>query len=287
MFQTPVMKSKSKICATLFNFKKKIYFDKEEEIQNYDNTSLLDKEVSFICRNQTNKPSKQQKQVKKNDSLTFIADLVSTSTPTRKSPQPITSTPKQTTHNPFKYHPTQTIRNKKQQKKQQQQANKKSKRFASNSCSIIDCTTCKVLLVNKKEKKFQFVNIGSRSQRCFSQAAAPLFNSCDTCNYRQQQQQQLQQQEPKINKITMSTKRKLIANNLNSLNNNNNKKLKLKSLSNNNFEISLADLLYTPSKLRDLVNASNNRSIKSSVAVKSAPVISSQAVAALAKIYYL
>lgn len=46
-------------------------------------------------------------------SLTFIADLAQTSTPTRTCHQPITSTPKHLTHDPLKYHPTQTIRSKK------------------------------------------------------------------------------------------------------------------------------------------------------------------------------
>jgi hypothetical protein len=45
-------------------------------------------------------------------SLTFIADLASTSTPTRVSQQPIASTPKMSCHDPLKYHPTHTIRNK-------------------------------------------------------------------------------------------------------------------------------------------------------------------------------
>ncbi|RNA44254.1 hypothetical protein BpHYR1_031161 [Brachionus plicatilis] len=44
------------------------------------------------------------------DSVTFIADLASTSTPTKS--QPITSTPKKSNHNPMVYHPKKTIRNK-------------------------------------------------------------------------------------------------------------------------------------------------------------------------------
>lgn len=44
------------------------------------------------------------------DSVTFIGDLASTSTPTKS--QPITSTPKKSNHNPMVYHPKKTIRNK-------------------------------------------------------------------------------------------------------------------------------------------------------------------------------
>jgi hypothetical protein len=54
-------------------------------------------------------------------SLTFIADLASTSTPTRVSQQPIASTPKISSHDPLKYHPTHTIRNKAKKVVQQQQ----------------------------------------------------------------------------------------------------------------------------------------------------------------------
>lgn len=63
--------------------------------------------------------TQRQSQIPKNQrlvhhqSLTFIADLAQTSTPTRASVEPITSTPKQITHDPLKYHPTQTIRSKK------------------------------------------------------------------------------------------------------------------------------------------------------------------------------
>lgn len=55
-----------------------------------------------------------RRQLVHHQSLTFIADLAQTSTPTRTSAEPITSTPKQLTHDPLKYHPTQTIRSKKQ-----------------------------------------------------------------------------------------------------------------------------------------------------------------------------
>jgi hypothetical protein len=73
----------------------------------------------------------QQPQLKRQtQSFTFIADLASTSTPTKK---PIVSTPKARNHDPSKYHPTQTIRNKqiKQQlivEKHQQQRVASSKR---------------------------------------------------------------------------------------------------------------------------------------------------------------
>ena len=54
----------------------------------------------------------KQKLKRQPHSLTFIADLASTSTPTRVSSQPIASTPKRSCHDPLKYHPTHTIRNK-------------------------------------------------------------------------------------------------------------------------------------------------------------------------------
>lgn len=51
-----------------------------------------------------------KKRFPRQDSVTFIADLASTSTPTKS--QPITSTPKKSNHNPMVYHPKKTIRNK-------------------------------------------------------------------------------------------------------------------------------------------------------------------------------
>lgn len=308
--ETPTISTKrtdlaGRIGSTLFNLRKKIYFSQKDE------DVLLDKEVSFYCNNpKLSQPitKQQQKRIKldkkqRHDSLTFIADLASTSTPTRKDQQPITSTPKQTSHNPFKYHPTQTIRNKNKKKQSKPIMAKKAiqqikitKRIKSSfklcqNNSTSDCTNCRLLVKiesKKKDNKFQFVNFRSSSSQqgfkrpfqYFNQSSTTLasFVSCQTCQFRRcQANELLQAAKPKITKITSVTKRKLISSS--------NNKLKFKSLSNNDFEISLADLLYTPSKLRDLVEASN-RSIKSSVAVKSAPVISSSA-AALAKVYYL
>lgn len=84
-------------------------------------------------------------------SLTFIADLASTSTPTK---QPIVSTPKARNHDPAKYHPTQTIRNKlskkkkvkQQQVKQQQQQLDAYLYTASKkrvmSAELVSCRCC-------------------------------------------------------------------------------------------------------------------------------------------------
>jgi hypothetical protein len=51
--------------------------------------------------------------MKQQTSITFIGDLASTSTPTQNIDEPITSTPNASTHNALKYHPSRTIRNKK------------------------------------------------------------------------------------------------------------------------------------------------------------------------------
>jgi hypothetical protein len=61
----------------------------------------------------------EQKQglTRQSESLTFIADLASTSTPTKQQSQPIVSTPKARNHDPVKYHPTQTIRSKQVKRK--------------------------------------------------------------------------------------------------------------------------------------------------------------------------
>lgn len=257
MFQTPVrtqLKSKN-LCSTLFSLKKKIYFNEQDN----DTDSMLDKEVSYYFN--TKKAEKKlkldERRQNQHESFTFIADLASTSTPTRVSQAPITSTPKQITHNPFKYHPTQTIRNKLAKKKN---SVRKQTKNAVNDCS--NCRLC--LQINNKKKS---ITKKAKNTTLLSDSQV----SCQTCHFKQ---------KLKLNKFAnVTTKRARTAQPVN--------KLKFKSISNNNFEISLADLLYTPSKLRDLVNKSTCKSIKTSVAVKSAPIISSATVAALAKVYYL
>ena len=70
-------------------------------------------------------------------SLTFIADLASTSTPTRVAQQPIASTPKMSCHDPLKYHPTHTIRNKaKKQHHLAKVAGKKQRTTAKLHCQL-------------------------------------------------------------------------------------------------------------------------------------------------------
>lgn len=60
---------------------------------------------AVITEKKTNKLVKQT-------SVTFIGELASTSTPTTKEEEPITSTPNISTHNALNYHPSRTIRNK-------------------------------------------------------------------------------------------------------------------------------------------------------------------------------
>ena len=71
-------------------------------------------EKSFPLTPVTTQKYRKQRQ---HQSLTFIGELASTSTPTQKSQEPITSTPNASTHNPLIYHPSRTIRNKKLKRK--------------------------------------------------------------------------------------------------------------------------------------------------------------------------
>ena len=108
-----------------------------------------------------NNQGEQQRLTRQQQSLTFIGDLASTSTPTRATAQPITSTPKFASHDPFKYHPTHTIRNKhakcaaaatpqvttkpatkalKSTKRQQQQQQQRAKRSTPAAIQVKLCT---------------------------------------------------------------------------------------------------------------------------------------------------
>ena len=78
----------------------------KNEIKNLIEQSLPHTPITTL------KYKKQQHQ-----SLTFIGELASTSTPTQKADEPITSTPNASTHNALIYHPSRTIRNKKLKRK--------------------------------------------------------------------------------------------------------------------------------------------------------------------------
>ena len=91
----------TKMYSTLFNLNiRKKKFVEEEQDAPAKKIKLNDEFVT------------KQRPCQRQQSLTFIADLASTSTPTRADAQPITSTPNVSSHNPLKYHPTKTIRNK-------------------------------------------------------------------------------------------------------------------------------------------------------------------------------
>jgi hypothetical protein len=115
--------------------------------------------------------TKQRNTSSLHQSVTFIADLASTSTPTRATFKPITSTPNTSTHNPLKYHPTQTIRNKQQKRKPN--TNK------AINISITSCVNCANIehstpskrnligLRNKfKIKRITLEEISSKKSKC-------------------------------------------------------------------------------------------------------------------------
>jgi hypothetical protein len=102
--ETPVINRRSvQKMSSIFSLKKK---------------KLSLDENSFDFQTNCHTPAKKPR-MDRQQSLTFIADLASTSTPTQNKDKPITSTPKNDSHNPAKYHPTQTIRNKRTKKQPQ------------------------------------------------------------------------------------------------------------------------------------------------------------------------
>lgn len=86
--------------------------DDDDEEDDYDEDYIDDYRLNPIPNIRQPK-RRRASTLNRQQSLTFIADLAQTSTPTRAQAEPITSTPKQLTHDPLKYHPTQTIRCKK------------------------------------------------------------------------------------------------------------------------------------------------------------------------------
>ena len=107
--ETPLIRRKqsskffesTKMYSTLFNLNiRKKKFVEDEQDAPAKKIKLNDEFVT------------KQRPCQRQQSLTFIADFASTSTPTRADAQPITSTPNVSSHNPLKYHPTKTIRNK-------------------------------------------------------------------------------------------------------------------------------------------------------------------------------
>jgi hypothetical protein len=102
--------------------------------------------------------TKQPTLTRQTESFTFIADLASTSTPTKK---PIVSTPKARNHDPSKYHPTQTIRNKlvKHQQTEKQRIKRKKQQHQQikikyEKAELVHMQQRSVKSVNNIEKYF-------------------------------------------------------------------------------------------------------------------------------------
>ena len=286
------------------NFPKKFKISATSTLKrNYDQTST---------KINNNKLTRQQQ------SLTFIADFASTSTPNRKSQQPITSTPKISSHDPIKYHPTRTIRNKERKKIITKIINKNNK----NTCSTEQLN----LNLLKYRQNIQFVRpvvSNSKRHQCNCRSVAKQLEPL----YQYQQQHHNYNFRAKrttttsnVKEVKLQKRRKLSAHSssadssfssINSCDNcelcnlskrlkkSTSKKLKSKSSSSNKkmnnvnklkqpsifeLEISLQDLLYKPSKLRNLPNSVNSvAAVKSSIPI----VTTTSNLVVPSKVYYL
>ena len=182
-------------------------------------------------------------------SMTFIADLAQTSTPTRTARQPITSTPKQLTHDPLKYHPTQTIRSKKTA-------------IGPTTTGLVKCSICcqqralskkrsggepaakqQRCLVDKRKRK--------RANNSFESSIVCASMSCDLCNHNMScaAVSSIGGVEDLFKTSTKSTQKS---------------RVKFKT---SNIEISIHDLLYAPAKTNkfELVTTTRPRMKKQQV----------------------
>jgi hypothetical protein len=106
-------------------------------------------------------------------SLTFIADLASTSTPTRATKQPITSTPTKTSHNPRKYHPAKTIRNKR--KDNPRQPTQSTVKISSRHLNLSNQIT------RLKENNKYLIAQVQRDSSCKAKRLISILSSCSSC----------------------------------------------------------------------------------------------------------
>lgn len=107
-FTTPVSTKRKQKSSLFDNESTKIRTNFQNELFNesYDDSSV------FMSATKKFKLESRLVVGQSGTSLTFIADMASTSTPNRKNQEPITSTPNVSSHDPLKFHPTHTIRNK-------------------------------------------------------------------------------------------------------------------------------------------------------------------------------
>jgi hypothetical protein len=157
---------------------------------------------------------------RKNQSFTFIAEMASTSTPTQKDEEPISSTPNQSTHDALKFHPRNTIRNK--QIKSASKSDKKRK-----------------LKLKLKNKITSVANVEQYQQ-------SPLYQNQQKCS---KMQHSHEENYCKVNLQKKSSSRT------------NDRKLTLRT---SQIQISINDLLYTPSKLQHFLEMEKRRTAETS-----------------------
>lgn len=158
---------------------------------------------------------KQRTLTRQQESLTFIADLVSTSTPTKKSPKPISSTPNVSTHDALKYHPKQTIRNKSKKQSSSKKVYKLNLECLKYDLKMVQTKLAKKTMKTRTLKR----KLSSGSLASNDEFENQNCQNCKLCD------------EDRKKTSTVESKRP---------------KLRLKGC---DFEFSLQDLLYTPSKV--------------------------------------
>lgn len=251
--ETPLLQRRSNRLTSYLNIKKK----------------KLDMNDSLGFEDEYCHSSKKQKMARQ-QSLTFIADLASASTPTRISEQ-MTSTPKNHSHNPLKYHPTQTIRNKRS-KKQQKSRSTKPMNLSSQLNKLQDNIIISQVNINLS---------CSKCQKCSTVASQNIVDHSTPCVTRRELNKnhlvnfknQMKRLDPIVDvKRSLKSKKSIVRTS---------SKIEVRKQQNSKFEIPLEDLLYTPRKLK------SSSSFKSSNAVKLSKRISTTPTVFTSKVYFL
>ena len=217
----------------------------------------------------TQKHKKNECFKKLHQSLTFIGELASTSTPTQNSAEPITSTPNASTHNAFKYHPSKTIRNKKL----------KRKLFTTDKENISCINEIESILKQHKNLlKIEF-ETKAKQRNAYKNHHHHHHNNCPCFINKFNQFYELKRLAHSSPKVSASEKARL----------------RLKKAS--SIEKRLKDLLYTPNKLKqimrkqqqheELKKLQNYYRYKSELTTPSNTPAKAGALATSSKIYYL
>ncbi len=276
--ETPIMNRRSvQKMPSIFNLKKK-------------KLSLENSSLDFKNNFQT--PAKKQR-LDRQQSITFIADMASTSTPTQNQDKPITSTPKNHSHNPAKYHPTQTIR-KKRSKKQPHLKTRTTKPLGSLNLSNLLQEKYIIKHIQNTKKVVSAVSCSNCQQQCNNCTGVKTisynFLNIDHSTPCQQRfdlvDKEKRSARNKIKKVKVDEVRKYLKKQRTHSAKIAHLATKAKPVS--KIGISLEDLIYTPRKLPRTDSFKSSNAVKSSTRLSRVVVTASTPTVSIgSKVYFL